>query len=234
MPLSDREPERLAEVYGGYASSRRKRRAWAPGNPGNAAIREELVAALLDAAAVPLARGAPVLDVGCGSGWWLRRLADSGVAPGCLHGVELQPGRVVAARKRLPAQATVAMADARALPYPVGAFGLVTLLVVLSSLPHAAARRSALAEACRVLAPGGVLAIWDLRWPSPNRNVRAALRHETLAALAVAGLRAETRTLTLAPPLARSLGRATSRLYPALGAVGPLRSHRLILGRRDG
>jgi ubiquinone/menaquinone biosynthesis C-methylase UbiE len=230
-PSGGDELDRIAGTWGRYGASARKRRAWSSRNPGNAAIREELVTALLDVASEPLAGTAPILDVGCGAGWWLRRLAAAGVAPGRLYGVDLQQRSVESARKAVPG-ATVATADARALPYPPGRFGLVTLIVVLSSLSDRAARGTAIAEAARVLAPGGVLAIWDLRWPSHNRQVRALRRGPTLAALAAAGLQADTRTLTLAPPLARSLHGLSPRVYPVLAGIPGLRSHRLFVGRK--
>ncbi len=231
-PAGGEELDRIGGVYGGYTTSARKRRSWSADNPGNVAIREELAAALLDVASGPLATAAPMLDVGCGNGWWLWRLAAAGAAPERLYGVDLQQRLVQVSRKAIPG-ATITAADARALPFEPGRFGLVTLIVVLSSLPDPAARGTAIAEAARVLAPGGTLAIWDLRWPSHNRHVHAVRRGPALAALAAAGLAPESRTLTVAPPLARSLRGLTPRAYPLLAAIPALRSHRLYVGRKE-
>ncbi|MGH2947326.1 MAG: methyltransferase domain-containing protein, partial [Solirubrobacteraceae bacterium] len=79
-----RDAGRLRRTFDRYAASAGKRRAWSAANPGNQAIRRELVDAVL--ALVPLAPGARVLDAGCGTGWWLRELAARGVAG--LHGVD--------------------------------------------------------------------------------------------------------------------------------------------------
>ena len=52
-------------------------------NPGNREIRREVVAAALERLGDPRMVG-ELADIGCGSGWWLERLTQSGVAPGLL------------------------------------------------------------------------------------------------------------------------------------------------------
>lgn len=210
-------------------SQGRKRRAWSPSNPGNAERVLEVTAALLAVAREPVERGDAVLDVGCGTGWWLTQVAGLGAGQDRLHGVDLHEPQTAA--KHLPG-AHFAVGDARRLDHPDGRFGLVTFLLVLSVLPSAADRERALREAVRVLAPGGTVAIWDIRWPSYTRGVHRLSVREVRRVLEGAGLEVETRTLTLAPPLSRRLGRATAWLYPALAALPPLRSHRLTVGRR--
>jgi SAM-dependent methyltransferase len=192
-------------------------RKWRADNPGNIAIRGEVAAAML-----PLVPGdGELLDAGCGTGWWLERLLAAGVAPERLHGLELDPGRVAAARVRAPGS-TVVEGDLRALPYADGRFAGVFLLTVLSSTEDP---RSAAAEAWRVLAPGGVLVVWEPRVPNPlNRRTRVVDR--TLLR-EVTGAEADGRTLTLVPALARRLGPLTAAWYPRLAALPPLRTHRL-------
>jgi SAM-dependent methyltransferase len=208
-----------------------RRRAWDAANPGNAAIREELAAALLDAAAPALLGGSELLDAGCGTGWWLQRLLAAGAAAERLHGLERDPARVAAARARA-AGAAVVEGDVGALPYEDGRFGAVFLVSVLSSLDRAATAGAA-REAWRVLAPGGRLVVWEPRVPTPlNRSthlVRTGVLDATL------GARAVTRSITVAPPLARRLGGRAARWYPRLAALGPLRTHRLgVWTRPDG
>jgi ubiquinone/menaquinone biosynthesis C-methylase UbiE len=192
------------------------------------ALREEVERALVAGTAGELAGDGPLLDLGCGTGWWLEALAARGIEPARLHGIDLAEERVVAARARVPG-ATVCAGDARQLPREDGTFAAVYLLLVLSSLESDAAVADALREARRVVRPGGAIAVWEPRVPTPwnprTRWIRAA---ELQAGL---GPETESRTLTLLPPLARRLGAATERLYPMLGAGGLLRTHRLWVWR---
>jgi SAM-dependent methyltransferase len=219
-PPAAGERERIARVYAGYRVDPAKHRAWDAANPGNLAMREEVARAIL--AEVPGLAGGDglVLDAGCGSGWWLQRLVAAGVDPARLVGVDLLDERVAAARERVPG-ARVAAGDIRSLDLPEASCGLVSFLTVLSAMRDEAAMREALGEARRVLAPGGVIAVWEPRVRTRNRHTR----HVSLRLLAEAGGAApRARSITLAPPLARHAGRA----YGALARVPLLRSHRLV------
>ena len=197
---------------------------WDAANPGNAAIREELAAALLEAAAPVL--GSELLDAGCGTGWLLERLCAAGQRA---HGIDRDPERVAAAARRVPA-AQVIEGDVRALPYADGRFGAVFLVTVLSSLGPRDAVAAAVREAWRVLGPGGRLIVWDARVPTPNRATRLVRSTEVATVLGTPP--AASHTLTVAPPLARRLG---SRWYPRLASLAPLRTHRLaVWARPDG
>ncbi len=130
-----------------------------------------------------------------------------------------------AARRRAPA-ARVVCADVRELPYGSGTFDAVLLLTLLSSLANETDVQNVLAEVSRVLAPGGVVVVWEPRIPNPfNRHTI----HVSLDMLRSAlGTELHRRTLTLLPPLARRLGHRTKLLYPSLVRVPLLRSHWLV------
>jgi SAM-dependent methyltransferase len=221
---------RTDEVYSRYSRDPRKQRAWAAGNPGNVALREELLVAILELAEPQLRGSGRVLDIGCGTGWLLSALIDAGVEPGRLTGVESQPARVEAARSRAPG-AQVVEGDALGLDLADGEFSLVLLLTVLSSLGSAVQVRAALREAGRVLAPSGLLLVYEPRVPNPfNRNTRL-LRDADLRAAGLGTF--EARSLTVLPPLARRLGgpeRAPGR-YARFARIPMLRTHRLIVHR---
>lgn len=203
-------------------------RSWSILNPGNRAAREELLAAILAASRPQLDASGDLLDCGCGTGWLLEALAGAGVAPGRLHGVDVDPERVAAAARRVPG-ATAIVADARELPFADAAFDAVFQVVSLSSFGAAEQLRAALAESRRVLAPGGALVVYEPRLPNPLNPRTRRLRRGDLDA---AGLAAdESRSLTLLPPLGRRLGRLTPTLQPLLTRLPPLRSHRLLVHR---
>jgi ubiquinone/menaquinone biosynthesis C-methylase UbiE len=168
-----------------------------------------------------------VLDVGCGTGWWLERLVTAGADPACLHGIELLGQRAAAAARRVPG-ADVIEGDARSLPFEPGRFRAVTLFLVLSSLPSAAAVRLVLRESRRVLAPGGAVVVWEPRLPTRNPATRLIRRRDLVGPL---GQLVVDEPVTLLPPLARRLRGATERLYPRLATVTVLRTHRLRVAR---
>ena len=148
------------------------------------ALHAHAIAALTTADAPPLRDSgcAPLLDAGCGTGGFLARLhrARPGIAAA---GVEYFPG--AAARAQAKAGLPVAVGTVNALPFADASFGAVTSLDVLS---HAAVQPAqALAEAARVLVPGGVLVVnlpafdWlssahDIRVQNARRFTRAGAR----------------------------------------------------------
>jgi malonyl-CoA O-methyltransferase len=113
-------------------------------------VRERVLALLSEAA--PRARRA--LDVGAGTGALVGRLTASRPDLAAVA-VDLAPGMCAAARAVAPTARVVA-ADAEALPFRAGAFDLFLSTSTFQWLPGLG---PALAEAHRVLAPGGVLCI---------------------------------------------------------------------------
>ena len=98
-----------------------------------------------------------VLDVGCGTGRWLRRLAQRGLRP---VGIDLTTGmlqRASAGGLGCPLLA----ARAEHLPFPDGHFDLVSSVTVVQHLPEPCQER-ALKEMARVLRSGGHLVVLEL------------------------------------------------------------------------
>lgn len=220
-------PSGLPKADEAYAAACQpgRRRAWSSSNPGNVAARRELTKAILEEAQDRLTSGAALLDVGCGTGWCLEALAAAGAAPEALHGVDVDPARVAAARGRI-AGARIEVGEAQSLPYANDSCGVVLMLVVLSSLRRRAHVVAALSEARRVLAPGGVLLVYEPRVPNPLNPRTRVVRDRELDAGGLIPRR--QRTLTLVPQLGRRLGPLTRWLHPSLSRVPALCSHRLV------
>ncbi len=109
--------------------------------------------------------GMRVLDVGCGRGEILRHCADVGVKA---YGIDYAPVAVQMAREA----GTVYQADAKRLPFPALFFDRVLMFDLVEHL-HPWELDQALAEARRVLRPGGRLIVhtapneWYDHWAYP-------------------------------------------------------------------
>jgi ubiquinone/menaquinone biosynthesis C-methylase UbiE len=133
---------------------------------------------------LPLPPGARLLDAGCGSGRMLVELARYGE----VTGVDVSWEAVAAARAR---GHDVVRAPVEAMPFPDGAFDVVTCLDVIE---HTADDLATLAELRRVTRPGGLLiatvpayqALWS--WHDEvNRHFRRYDRAELRALARTAG-----------------------------------------------
>jgi ubiquinone/menaquinone biosynthesis C-methylase UbiE len=93
-----------------------------------------------------------LLDVGCGTGWYLSRLKN-GFAQAV--GVDVSLGMLSIARERAP-WAEFVQADLQELPFNAPRFDAILCTRVLSHIPSA---RLAVAKIARVLRPGGIVII---------------------------------------------------------------------------
>ncbi len=172
-----------------------------------------------------------VLDVGCGTGSFLRQLVDWGADPGKLCGTELLPDRLAAAGRATAAGVHWHLGGLDALPE--GGFDLVTAHTVFSSILEPSRRQALAAAMRRRLRPGGWCLIFDFRYNNPrNPQVRRVTRAE-LRALWPAREH-HYRSLLLAPPLARPLARLPYLVAETVAAlVPPARSHFVYMAPRE-
>jgi SAM-dependent methyltransferase len=194
--------------------------AWATSAPGFCDVEDDLIAPFLPLIA------APCLEIGCGEGNNLVRLARR------VHcfGVDLYHAKLVFAARQLPGVG-FATADALALPFAGETFSSVFLRDVLH---HIETPERVLEEAVRVLAPGGRLCLLEPNGRNPLNYIH------TFAIRAEHGVRrsneAHIRRLLEPLPLAdleiwlmqplplRRLVLHHSMGFPALGRRAPLRS----------
>lgn len=126
---------------------------------------------LLEAAAVT--GGARVLDVACGPGFVAEAVRARGAS---VVGLDFSQEMVRIARARCP-EIEFRVGDAQALPFDAGAFDAVVMNFGLLHLPEA---ERALAEAARVLRPGGRYAFTV--WAGPEESAGAKIMQDALRA----------------------------------------------------
>ena len=93
-----------------------------------------------------------VLEVGCGTGYWLAQVAEAGAGA---YGLDLSAGMLSQAQER-GAPLYLVRGRAGSLPFVDGAFEMV---YCVNALHHFAEQEAFVREAWRLLAPGGRLAI---------------------------------------------------------------------------
>ena len=159
-----------------------------------------------------------VLEIGCGTGGWLRDFVRWGGRPENLRGVDLLPERIAEARRLCPAGVTLECGNAAELEIATGSQDLVLQSTVFTSILDAELKRRMAREMLRVLAPGGVVLWYDFCVNNPwNSDVRGIGRAEIRQLFP--GCRIDLRRLTLAAPLARSVARLSPLAYQFLSGL---------------
>jgi SAM-dependent methyltransferase len=146
---------------------------WQVAGPGFAPLERGLLAPVAAAFATPY------LEVGCGEGANFVHVGGAGLRAG----VDRFPAKLAFARSRLPGVGFVA-ADAAALPF---ATARIRVVLIRDLLHHVTAPEAVLAEAVRVLVPGGRLFVIEPNGANPLVAVQSSLVR------AEAGLRASRR-----------------------------------------
>ncbi len=127
---------------------------------GAAAMRRQALVPLREALR-RCGAGARLLDIGCGTGAFLREVKRNHPRL-AVTGLDLSAPYLAVARRRLAPWSRVALIEttAEAMPLPAAAFDVVTCLYLFHELP-APVRRAVVAEIRRVLKPGGMLIVVD-------------------------------------------------------------------------
>lgn len=233
-PIDEKtEQARIRAVYQTWLSNERiSAYAWhRPEVVEQKAHRDRVVCELLARSLGPDLSGVRVVDVGCGSGGFLRQLIDWGADPQRLIGTEYQPDRLELARLRTAPGVRWHLGD---LDFaPDASFELAVANTVFSSILDDCARAALAAAMWRTLMPGGWCMVFDFRVNNPrNREVRRVSRAEL--ARYWPGSECLYRSLLLAPPIARRLAWAPPLLTELLAAAPFLRTHFVYMVRKPG
>ena len=145
-----------------------------------------------------------ILEVGCGTGHWLRQFILWGANPENLTGVDLLEWRVIEARRLSPATVKIHRANAATLDFADASFDLVFQGTVFTSILDSELKAQVAAEMIRVTKDDGLILWYDFRVDNPwNPDVRGVNRHEIQRLFPAC--RVTLRRVTLAPPLVRRL-----------------------------
>lgn len=136
--------------------------------------------------AVDVRPGNHVLDVACGTGTLVGLLASCAGPDGRAVGIDMSEEMLEVARRKVTmAQVEFIQANAEEMPFEDDSFDRVTASLAIHEM-NRKGRENALAEIMRVLKPGGLVALADMRKPDTLKT-RLGMRFVRLA---------ETDTLT--------------------------------------
>lgn len=170
------------------------------------------------------------LDVGCGTGGWLRTLQEWGARPQCLHGIDLLTDRIERALALAP-HIDFRVSEGWPLPFENGSMDFVSAFTVFSSILAADARLALAHEMQRVLRSNGLMLLYDFRISRPDNPDTVGIGSAEVRRL-FPGYQIKRRLVTLAPPLHRRLSRLSPAAAHLVAASCPvLRTHALYLLR---
>lgn len=174
--------------------------------------------------------GRDILEVGCGSGYWLRQFAQWGASPERMTGIELLPHRAAEARQRCASGTTILEGDAARDRLPAASFDIVFQSTVLTSILERESRDALARQMRRLVRPGGAIVSYDFRYDNPRNPDVARLTVEDLRTL-FPGAAMRVRSLTLAPFVARRIAPVSWLACHLLDAVPLFHTHVLAIIR---
>jgi len=171
-----------------------------------------------------------ILDVGCGSGGFLREFVKYGAKPKNLYGIDLLEERIEKARELNP-NIDFRCGDASNLPYEDHFFDMVMQFTVFTSILDCRMKEKIAFEMLRVLKAGGTILWYDYYVNNPwNPDVKGVKKKEIKRLFPNCML--SLKRVTLAPPVVRSLVPLSIILCLMLDKIPLLRTHYLGMIRR--
>ncbi len=227
-----------AKVKVAYA--RRKlgidRRLYSPFSPGNLFMiqeRERRILALLKHHGYDELQNLRILDVGCGTGDWIREFVKWGAKPENIVGLDLLPERIAAAKRLCPAFVSLYTGSAAKLDFADRSFDCVLQSTVFSSILSPRRREQIASEMLRVLRPTGFILWYDFFFDNPKNPDVCGIRKKEIHRL-FHDCSLTVERVGLAPPLARALAPFSRVLCHLLANCSMLSTHYLVLVRPRG
>src|SRR4029450_3807874 len=120
-----------------------------------------------------------LLEVGCGTGYWLREFIKWGARPEHITGIDLLVDRVAEARSLCPEAISIWSGNAAELAFPDATFDLVVQSTVFTSVLDPVMKRQMAAEMLGVVKNDGLILWYDYHVNTPwNPDVRGVKRRE--------------------------------------------------------
>src|SRR4030095_3510600 len=172
-----------------------------------------------------------ILEIGCGTGYWLREFVKWGVRPEHIAGVDLLSDRVTEAKKLCPEAVQVQCGSAAELAFPSATFDLVLQSTVFTSVLDSSMKQQMASEMLRVVKSAGCILWYDYCVNNPwNSDVRGVKRREITQLFPDCQI--ELERITLLPPLARLLAPYSYLSCYLLEKLPPLCTHYLCVIRK--
>ncbi|GAB6183584.1 class I SAM-dependent methyltransferase [Thermodesulfovibrio hydrogeniphilus] len=202
-------------------------------NPGNFFIvqsREREIINTLKKFGINSLENKKILDVGCGTGSFLRKLIEWGANPENLYGIDLLPDRIEQAKKLSP-NINFVCGDASKLPYDDETFHVVMQFTVFTSIFDDSLKKMISKEMLRVLRRDGIILWYDFIYNNPkNPDVRGISRKEIINLFP--NCEFLFKKITLAPPIARLVAPRSFLMCYLLELIPFLRTHYLAVIRK--
>ncbi len=201
-----------------------------PGNLLMVQERERYLSKLLREHGIDSLDHLRAFEAGCSTGYNLRLFLQWGARPENLAGIDLDPAAVDYNRAHAP-QIRVHSGSAADIPETDATFDIALAFTLFSSVADEDVSQRIANELFRITRPGGLIVIYDMRRKNPrNQSVHPILASDIRRWFPKCPVR--MHRVTLAPPIARPVGRLAPWLYGPLAAISPLRSHAIYVLRR--
>ena len=145
-----------------------------------------------------------ILEIGCGTGYWLREFIKWGARPQNINGIELLSERVDIAKQLSPQGVHIECGSGTKVGFSDGCLDLVLQSTVFSSILDFSTKQQIASEMLRVVKANGAILWYDFHVNNPrNPDVQGVNKREIFRLFP--NCRIDLRRITLAPPLARFL-----------------------------
>jgi len=196
-------------------------------NPGQLFLLQEVerrMLALLRKHGFSALNKVKILEIGCGTGYWLREFIKWGAKPEHMTGLDLLPDRIEQAKKSCPPATKLYCGNAERLAFADSTFDLVLQSTAFTSILDRGLKQRVAGEMLRVLRDDGLILWYDYFVNNPwNPDVRGVKKQEIKELFPACNT--NLRRITLAPPIARWLAPRSWLMAHLLERFSPLCTH---------
>ena len=226
LESSSAEKTRIRAVYGRREVNDERYSWFNPGYQFIAQQRERCLLDLLRRYEFAALQSKSILEVGCGTGQWLRDFVKWGAKTENLTGIDLLVDRLAKARRLCPPGVRIQCASGAQLPFVDKTFDLVFQSTVFTSILDLDLKRCVASEMVRVVKRQGLILWYDYHVNNPwNPDVRGVKRREIYDLFP--NCQIDLERITLLPPLARALAPYSYLACYLLEKLPPLCTHYL-------